>query len=133
MVRTTGPGQPLSDKDGRRAGQVRRIVRARLVHSGLGSFTSLAQLAVTELVTNSFRYGRGHTVGVRMWWCDPCLRIEVGDGSAVTLPADRPEADDVLAESGRGLCIVEAIAAHWGLTADRTGVWCVLAKPGNDQ
>ncbi|HWG94645.1 MAG TPA: ATP-binding protein, partial [Mycobacteriales bacterium] len=55
------------------------------------------------------------------------VRLEVVDGHAGRVPVVRqPDAD---AEGGRGLVIVQALAARWGSERLSAGkrVWCELA------
>ncbi|MEW2395213.1 ATP-binding protein [Streptomyces sp. NPDC046862] len=92
-----------------------------------------AELLVSELATNAVR----HTVGAR-FLCgiglitDGCLRLEVHDQDSTGrgLPTCEPGPDD---ESGRGLLLVEAIAATWGvdrsLLTGGNAVWATLTAP----
>ncbi|BDT39554.1 ATP-binding protein [Streptomyces yaizuensis] len=127
--RTTPPGSPLSADDARRPGQIRRIVRASLRRWGLEEeeLVGAADIAITELVTNALAHGQGPDFVVRVrvgsW-----LVIEViGDGP-VTLDGRQPPGG-LLAESGRGLDIVRAVAADVRLTAGGRGVRCELTLP----
>ncbi|MFI1532073.1 ATP-binding protein [Streptomyces griseus] len=85
-----------------------------------------AELVLTELATNAFQHGGGD--GVTVTWCatDAFLFIQVEDSSPV-----RPvlRVVDESSERGRGLCIVEALAAEWGISEDGTTVHCALALP----
>jgi anti-sigma regulatory factor (Ser/Thr protein kinase) len=89
-----------------------------------GSFMEDAQLVVTELASNAVVHARSaFSVAARP---EPFgLRISVHDASAVT-PTVRQ--DDRMALSGRGLRLVEAIAADWGvdITPDGKVVWAEL-------
>ncbi len=89
----------------------------------------LAELVVSELVTNVIRYASSLSRD------DPKLRIarrndevyvEVTDWNG-TLPHRRQAAPDD--ESGRGLALVEALTTHWGSRPILGGgkvVWCIL-------
>ncbi|MFE4055000.1 ATP-binding protein [Streptomyces sp. NPDC059096] len=88
-------------------------------------------LLVSELVTNAFRYGAATVmVSLRLTEGD-MLRLTVWDGSPqcprICLP--RP-----LAESGRGLMIVDAVVTErcgeWGVSPDCTMTWCQLPVAG---
>ena len=94
-----------------------------------------ALLLITELVTNAVQHADGHitcTVGR----CSDVLTLSVTntapDGHRVSIPRPRPprpdEAVDELAESGRGLAIVDVLADQWGSrsTADGCEVWACL-------
>ncbi|MBX6389149.1 MAG: ATP-binding protein, partial [Frankia sp.] len=82
-----------------------------------------------ELVTNALLHGappvRLRLVGGAAW-----VRIEVNDASEV-LPV-RPR-DTVESMTGRGLALVDALAADWGTTANGGGkiVWAELAADGH--
>ncbi|MQS35798.1 ATP-binding protein [Streptomyces katsurahamanus] len=128
LPRSSRPGAPIDAQDRRRPGQVRRIVRAYLRLWGLDDLAEAVELPVSELVTNAFLHGRGSVIEFRMWRDESFVRIEVGDGTTVTIPKGTP--DDPLAESGRGLCLVAAYADRWELTEDGTRVRCAIRIPG---
>ncbi|MFC9324548.1 ATP-binding protein [Kitasatospora sp. NPDC057015] len=86
-----------------------------------------AALIVAELAANAVLHGRlpGRDFGVRVGVVAPLpgrpgpstVRIEVSDSRGDRLPAPRtgPAPDpDPGAESGRGLVLVDALAARWG-------------------
>ncbi|MFB7598279.1 ATP-binding protein [Streptomyces sp. NPDC056160] len=94
-----------------------------------------AALLVAELAANAVQHGgvRGRDFRLRLTLHTagpaPALRIEVTDSR----PERRPPGPGMLpppsidAESGRGLLLVEALAAHWGtVCADpyTKTVWC---------
>jgi anti-sigma regulatory factor (Ser/Thr protein kinase) len=87
-----------------------------------------AELVVSELVTNAVSHGNSGCE-VRIGLTDNTLRIEVTDRGAGT--------PDVLAttgrdEHGRGLVLVSAVAAAWGVDTtpgDGKVVWAHLALP----
>ena len=106
------------------AGVARRYVR------GLGSqweldgeVVELAELLTSELVTNGVIHARtAMTLGVV---ANTVLRVSVRDANPRTptvtlLPPDTA--------SGRGLALVQTLAANWGVNADETGkqVWFEL-------
>ncbi|MFI1889577.1 ATP-binding protein [Streptomyces jumonjinensis] len=111
---------------------MRRIVRACLRHQRLESLIPEAELLVTELTANAFQHGTGRTVSVRVWRTDHQVRIEVGGGSAIDLRTAHPDEDD-LAENGRGLSLVAGLASAFGLSGDRTRVWCTLDIPEGER
>ncbi len=88
-----------------------------------------AELLVSELVTNAVRHARGPLrLRVELRMATPggvALRVEMFDGDR-TLPAARPSEDD--AESGRGLLLVDELAARWGRRRTRHGklIWFEL-------
>ncbi|MFF9122729.1 ATP-binding protein [Streptomyces sp. NPDC014889] len=76
-------------------------------------------LVVGELVANAVRHGRapGHDFALRLALdaATGVMRVEVADASAkrppVTAPSSHPDG-----ESGRGLLLVDVLAARWGCT-----------------
>ena len=79
------------------------------------------ELLASELVTNAIRHAASpFTVIVR--YDGHLVRVEVGDGSRALPEARPPTLDD---ETGRGLLVVEALAAGWGVTPTLAGkrVW----------
>jgi anti-sigma regulatory factor (Ser/Thr protein kinase) len=81
-------------------------------------------LAMTEVVTNSARHG-APPVSVELVEDPPRLRMEVSDGSDVLPRTPGLEADQ---EGGRGLVILESLAASWGVTLRGRGktLWCLF-------
>jgi anti-sigma regulatory factor (Ser/Thr protein kinase) len=88
-----------------------------------------AELAVSELVTNSVRHAGldpDDRIGVSADWSGARLRVQVRDGGRGGGPAAvsgsiRPAPG---AESGWGLYLVHRLAARWGTTAE--GYWFEL-------
>jgi anti-sigma regulatory factor (Ser/Thr protein kinase) len=89
-----------------------------------------AVLLLSELVTNSVRHSGsglpGQTVTVTVLREGEVVRVEVIDRSGATVPALR--AADSGAEGGRGLYLVDSLAARWGTgqDGDRTTTWFEL-------
>ena len=79
-------------------------------------------LLVSEVATNALVHGRGDVEVRVLAPRDGLLRVEVSDGDPA-LP--RPRAASTDAEGGRGLALVDALAASWGTHASPTGkvVW----------
>jgi anti-sigma regulatory factor (Ser/Thr protein kinase) len=88
-----------------------------------------AQLAVSELVTNSVRHAGlapGDRIRVTVDWSGARLKVHVregrrGVGPAVVSGSIRPAPG---AESGWGLYLVDRVASRWGTTTD--GYWFEL-------
>lgn len=90
-----------------------------------------AELLTSEIVTNSILHSHSRDGGtIHVWIAHQCygtLRVAVTDsGPLTTAPSYAGPAD--LADSGRGLLIVDAIAARWGRLTNRhaTTVWFEL-------
>jgi anti-sigma regulatory factor (Ser/Thr protein kinase) len=86
-----------------------------------------AALVVTELTVNAIKHAKsGFTVSLER--TGDGMRITVGDVDP-TRPARRSSSVD--ATSGRGLLLVDAVAAAWGSTPTPGGklVWAELGRP----
>jgi anti-sigma regulatory factor (Ser/Thr protein kinase) len=105
---------------------VRHWVRQRL--GGVASDAKLADimLVVVELVTNAEVHTHSPKTLVVSRWRDT-VRIEVTDGDP-TLPVLRPRS--ATRSSGRGIYIVDAVSADWGIQRYDEGkcVWSVLGR-----
>lgn len=114
----------------------RRLVTHQLDVWGIphGSDLSDAAAHITaELAANAVTHGHvpGRDFELRLTYAESAatLRIEVSDARGDRVPELRPPAPEV--ETGRGLCLVEAVAATWGVTERRVGktVWAELRAP----
>jgi anti-sigma regulatory factor (Ser/Thr protein kinase) len=87
-------------------------------------------LLLSELVTNSVRHSAsglpGRTVTVTVLSDGEVTRVHVTDRSGATVPALRPGVSG--AEGGRGLYLVDSLAASWGFEqdGDHTTTWFEL-------
>lgn len=79
------------------------------------------ELLSSEVITNALRYSEA-ACAVAVRWTGTRVRVEVTDASPVR-PKPRHGSPD--AEGGRGLLLVDALAADWGTTDDPAGkvVW----------
>jgi anti-sigma regulatory factor (Ser/Thr protein kinase) len=116
------PGQP------EQLAHVRKFVSRVLDGNPL---TDDAVLLTSELAANAVVHtasGQGGTFAVAVRKHDTWVRIEVWDAGAIAGPVSR--SSDHEQESGRGLSVVEAIAARWGHLRDRSGrvVWFELEQ-----
>ncbi|MEU8761348.1 ATP-binding protein [Streptomyces sp. NPDC048659] len=117
-----------------RIGQVRRIVSAQLRHWQLDALVDLAELGVTELLTNVHRHAEpDKTCTVEVELLLDRLTVSVRDHDPripdVTEP---PDVDAEFATSGRGLAIIEAMSESWGVRpqgASGKVVWFTLQAP----
>lgn len=107
----------------------RAVIRDVLPHWGLGDLVPTAELLVSELVSNALRHACGplHLTLERV----SDLRCLVGDGAS-----ERPRPTDAGPdeENGRGLTLVDMLAARWGCEYGPVGksVWFELSG-GADQ
>ena len=91
-------------------------------------------VVLSELLGNSVRHARPLDNGlVRILWRvrPDEVEVAVADGGALTKP--RAERPPFAALSGRGLGIVDALAASWGVEGAGTHnqlVWAVVDRPG---
>ncbi|MBT2409247.1 ATP-binding protein [Streptomyces sp. ISL-12] len=93
-------------------------------------------LCASELLTNVIDHlGEGTPVSVRVHDTGTGrVRVEVTDPDPRALPVLWSASDSC--ESGRGLALVDAVAARWGVEqgADHKTVWCeVTAEPSAPQ
>ncbi|MFJ8629273.1 SpoIIE family protein phosphatase [Streptomyces sp. NPDC093568] len=114
--------------------RARADVTRQLTAWGLEELGFVAELVVSELVTNAIRYGRS-PISLRLIRPQPdggpdgaeagSLLCEVSDAGSTTPHLRRAR---VLDEGGRGLLLVAQLAAQWGTRQARRGktVWAEL-------
>jgi|SRR5438445_4103190 len=111
----------------RAASQARRLV-SELDTNGMDHVMEDVALLVSELVTNSYRYGglrRDDTISLAVSRSAKTVRVEISDpGRGTTVPAPRRPT----AEGGWGLEIVRRTADRWGARKEvgETVVWFEL-------
>ncbi|MFI7504695.1 ATP-binding protein [Streptomyces sp. NPDC049687] len=106
---------------------LRRAMRLHLGIWGLHHVTDEAQLCVSELASNVITHvGQGTPATLAVAMNGVHLRIEVHDPDTRALPTLLDANAD--AEGGRGMALVDAVAARWGvqLRVDRKVTWCEL-------
>ncbi|MFG3258272.1 ATP-binding protein [Streptomyces sp. NPDC048172] len=114
---------------------VRERVALHCAAWGCEELGEVAALCVSELVTNVITHvGEGSPVSVRLSWTGGRARLAVTDPAPDAVPV-RQEGPRPDAESGRGIALVDALAARWGVErhAGAKTVWCELAAPGDDR
>ncbi|MGW3631389.1 SpoIIE family protein phosphatase [Streptomyces sp. NPDC005122] len=89
--------------------RARNLATSQLAEWGLQESAFVAELVVSELVTNAIRYGGG-PIRLRLIRQDTLI-CEVADGSDTSPHLRRARTFD---EGGRGLFIVAQLAEHWG-------------------
>ncbi|MEU9075048.1 ATP-binding protein [Kitasatospora sp. NPDC048538] len=84
-----------------------------------------AELALVELIVNAWRHGGTAAPVVLILFLDNTLRVTVADRSSA-LPEQRTAS--ALAESGRGLQLVDGLTHRWGVDPQTLGkaVWFEL-------
>jgi anti-sigma regulatory factor (Ser/Thr protein kinase) len=79
------------------------------------------RLLVTELITNSVKYGGDGPVRLEVTATDERVRAEIIDQGAGFTP--RRRSDDLEKVGGWGLHLVEQLTAEWGTYEGSTHVW----------
>ncbi|MEU6083763.1 ATP-binding protein [Streptomyces sp. NPDC047108] len=112
------------------AATARRLVRAALLAWGLDGYVEDAVVVVSELVGNAVRHSGSRSLRVTVTRPGAArVRIGVVDKSTMPPRPGMPEDED---ESGRGLVLVEDLAAVWGSDPLPWGkrVWAELRGEG---
>lgn len=110
------------------AGRARAFTARQMGAVGMAGQTELGLLLVSELATNALRHaGTEFEVAVRPTATG--VRVAVSDDSPVR-PEERRRLPGPDSEGGRGLAIVERLAARWGVEGDPPGktVWFELDR-----
>jgi anti-sigma regulatory factor (Ser/Thr protein kinase) len=111
--------------------KARDFVEWHLEAHGRSGVADDVRLIVSELATNAVVHGDGVPFTVSLEEVEGSVRVAVhDDGGEMAAPClARPE----LVETGRGLIIVEAVSAAWGVSADASGsksVWASVEVTG---
>ncbi|MFB7632574.1 ATP-binding protein [Streptomyces sp. NPDC056149] len=123
--------------DGQAAAEARRFTHTTLSGWNLKPVVDNALLVVTELLTNALRYGltkpagpprdaAPHPLWLGLLRCRDLVLCTVCDHSPDVPVLREP---DHLAQSGRGLHIIDCLSSSWGWTtptADGKAVWAAL-------
>jgi serine/threonine-protein kinase RsbW len=84
-------------------------------------------LIATELATNAVTHTRsgdpGGRITVDVTWSADCARVVVGDQGSDEVPDTPREQQPGEAETGRGLFLVAALSAAWGLAGNTAARW----------
>ncbi|MBV9024416.1 MAG: SpoIIE family protein phosphatase [Streptomycetaceae bacterium] len=104
----------------------RALTRKQLADWGISQLSELAELLVSELVTNALRVA-SQRVELRLMRVGKLL-IEVSDDDHNLPQLRRADADD---EDGRGLTLVSNLSRRWGTSRQAVGkvVWFELPLP----
>lgn len=126
------PGYSQSlPREPRSAATARRLVLAACAAWGLDELAEDGALIVSELVSNTVRHARCHSIRVTVIRPSASrVRIGVVDLSKVPPQLWAPSAED---ENGRGLALVGALADDWGIDPLPWGkrVWAELRAKGH--
>ncbi|WP_329140941.1 ATP-binding protein [Streptomyces sp. NBC_01476] len=117
------------------AGQARRDLWGHLERWGLAHLADRAGVVVSELLTNAVQHAnapRDRLVETRYERVPAGVRIEVHDADEIRPVVGEPSETG---ESGRGLCLVDALTnGRWG-SSGRSGVgklvWAVVTDEGD--
>lgn len=104
--------------------RARHYVRDTLTAFGVPDCADDAQLAVSELIANAVKHART-PLALELAADDDSLTVTVTDGERELAPQVQQHE---LAESGRGLRIVAAVASEWGVEprGDGKALWFQL-------
>jgi anti-sigma regulatory factor (Ser/Thr protein kinase) len=109
----------------------RHYVVEQLNAAGFAAALPIAELLVSELVTNAVLHARTQ-IRLRIDLTETTARFEVSDDDAGLPAVRRPGRDAV---TGRGLLLVDRMSARWGVDAAPPGkvVWFELPRDPVDQ
>ncbi|MFB7369194.1 ATP-binding protein [Streptomyces sp. NPDC056222] len=116
----------------RRGARLARLLAVEQLRTwDLGAVAENAAHVVAELAANAVTHGRvpGRDFHLALSATATTLRIEVTDTRGDRVPVLRGTG---VAESGRGLLLVEALADQWGVSSGpvpRKTVWAVIGLP----
>jgi anti-sigma regulatory factor (Ser/Thr protein kinase) len=125
-----GPGWQVFDADPRLGSQIRAWISSAIRGHDCPVDAADAALVVSELFGNAVMHGPANgrvLVGYCLWRAG--ARLVVCDGGGPGAP--RLVRGDELTEGGRGLRVVDSLAARWGSfrLAGARAVWCDFGQP----
>jgi hypothetical protein len=133
MVTVSGPRRLDLQAEPASVGEARSFVRRVLADWGLDEAVEVVTLLVSELATNAVLHARTSYAVVLSMGLDD-LRVEVLDGSSVP---PRHRQNSAAAATGRGVAMVDHLAASWGthqsgeLVGFAKGVWFTVPLAGS--
>lgn len=113
--------------DPRAARAARDFIGEHVSDPRLAELRETAVLLVSEVVTNALRHTHG-SIELALWRFPDRIRVEVGDETSRSPVAG---GIDLLAESGRGVPLMDALSDRWGTSPHGEGkvVWFELDLP----
>jgi anti-sigma regulatory factor (Ser/Thr protein kinase) len=87
-----------------------------LLRERLPDLADTARLLISELVTNVYRHTTVRLLTVETTFRPGRVRFDVHDALTSGVTAIRPSVAEGTDECGRGLALVEQLAARWGVT-----------------
>ncbi|WP_244501264.1 ATP-binding protein [Streptomyces sp. TP-A0874] len=140
-VRTTGFAACSLSADKQAAGEARRFTRSTLSGWQMGPLVDNVALIVSELLSNALRYGLADTARNGDQAAVPPRPVRLGllhRGQTVLcavcdLSSNVPvlRSPDYLAQSGRGLHIIDSLSESWGWTTPNPAgkaVWAAVSS-----
>jgi anti-sigma regulatory factor (Ser/Thr protein kinase) len=88
------------------------------------------RLLVSELITNSVKYGGDGPVRLEVQSSDEAVRAEIVDQGAGFTPVER-DREDLDKVGGWGLHLVEQLTSRWGTYEGSTHVWFEIRVRGD--
>lgn len=108
--------------------RLRRVLQLHLCDWNLPHVVDAAQLCATELLANVIHHvGPGNPVTLTTAMRGTHVRLALRDPGSTGLPTlGKPDEDD---EAGRGLMLIDAVAAGWGIVLHDHGktIWVELS------
>lgn len=105
----------------------RGFVRTQLLEWHLPGLLDTGELVGSEFAANALQHGTGLFIEVRLAISGGEFTVKVWDANGADLPV--LTAADPMAESGRGLALIAALAQDWGFYRAESGgkvVWATL-------
>ncbi len=138
-ARTPGAAGSLDlPHDPRAVPQARHLLVRELESAGVSPATvDDVELVVSELVGNAVRHARARTGGtISLHWRISGTRVEVRVHDGGSAGEIRPLAPSQERPNGRGLQIVDLVAAEWGVIQESGGsraVWARMIAEGSSR
>lgn len=129
VVRDTGRSATMHlGQDMLSARRARKFVAQHCLEWGCDPVVDSALVVVSELVTNAVTHAQS-SCELRLSFANAALRVEVVDTGGGNPDLMAATAED---EHGRGLLLISALTAAWGVEATPSGkaVWAQLPVPG---